>query len=1037
MWQRGRIAAQRIDMLQACLRVLLFLCFALDPQPVSGGEETGRVTLLFQYHSNSTSAPNPLLGNPLFGLAVPSLSTADLHVDSDQLIVNWGTLKTSMDLSDYNHSFRPGRGMLQLSDHYVGGWKFDFTVGDHPLSVYNFEFGLSSVFNPYANLRGGRISASTKRMSFTLFGGRVTALNGLFGESVSLTQENLFGAQAKFDVSPKLKVATNLLHTSLLASAQGNTVPRSSTVVTSDMIFDWTHNIELLGETSFSTFSGAPNTDHSHGTDFSYLLGSKFKGVRGSAEVSWARLGSYFLPLANFNVGDRAGLFSTGNYQISHEWSVYGSFNRYRNNMMDVRTQPTLNISSEFVGVRYNLTPRSTLNLRVGRYEVESSEHLPNFVSSHSHTVDMDFSKEIGTWRLVARYSESRSLDFTTLFEHNLRQRMEVEVRKNWKNGASAWVSAGNPREINREMGKSTSSLSASAGFNWNVNSQLSVFSDLNWNQNLIALRSSSFNDTSINMGLNWTLPHDVFFSINGQYNRTVNGISLLDTLTATPETLNTLQQMLLNQQFNKYQFTIRIQKTFRWGQRPQESYLPSSSPAGLSGKPLDFGNIEGVVFNDLDQDGVQADQEPGVAGVTVLLDGRVQRQVDPQGRFEFKNVPVGLHTVELDSISLPASFDAETSGKMTVRVTKRVSTSVHIPLLQLGRIVGKVVLVDEIGKNVEENAEAEKPGQNIIILLNEAKKVTFTDPDGEFEFSNIPSGEYRVRIDPGTIPEFSSIVSDEVLSVKLQPGSKVSNLKFVVQMKPRPNRRILVASQTLPQPPGGADRKYEVASREDKRIAVSRSTSSKKAEPSRTKRPKDFPVFALAGGNPTANSLMDTGGPPSFQGVLIHEVQKGDTLGALALRYYRTNQKWETIYKANKGRIGSSKQLRVGQKLKIPIGKDSAALLQPNVGMNVPVTPIAANAQTPKPARTSAFVAFRSADSEKLVVDGMVIHEVQTGETLCALALKYYKTKDKWKVIYQANRKDVPESKHLRVGQTIRIPVEKSFAKLMIPPNE
>jgi nucleoid-associated protein YgaU len=47
--------------------------------------------------------------------------------------------------------------------------------------------------------------------------------------------------------------------------------------------------------------------------------------------------------------------------------------------------------------------------------------------------------------------------------------------------------------------------------------------------------------------------------------------------------------------------------------------------------------------------------------------------------------------------------------------------------------------------------------------------------------------------------------------------------------------------------------------------------------------------------------------------------VQKGDTLQAIALKYYGTRSAWTKIYEANKGALPKKDQIKVGQQLVIP----------------------------------------------------------------------------------------------------------------------
>jgi nucleoid-associated protein YgaU len=52
---------------------------------------------------------------------------------------------------------------------------------------------------------------------------------------------------------------------------------------------------------------------------------------------------------------------------------------------------------------------------------------------------------------------------------------------------------------------------------------------------------------------------------------------------------------------------------------------------------------------------------------------------------------------------------------------------------------------------------------------------------------------------------------------------------------------------------------------------------------------------------------------------VRVHVVQTGETLEAIALRYYGSAERWRAIQEANSALLGGGQSLRAGMELKLP----------------------------------------------------------------------------------------------------------------------
>jgi hypothetical protein len=801
----GRVPRLARWLAAACVSAVLAPTVLQAGQGPAGAGEAGGATVLFQFNKSTNPAPLFWTG-PLFTLYVPPASHADLRVDNYTFVPNWGKLQASADLVSTPDGFSAGRAMVQLSQVPVGGWTLDVSAGDRPLTVYSLDFRLGSLFNPSAGLRGVQATASKGGTAVSVFGGRTTAIGGYFGESTLVSQQQLYGARAVFSPSSRLTVGASLVRTAATPTPAWRPLPRSTTALTADAIYRVTNGVWLVGEASIGQYSGAPDLQRPSGQDYSLIAGSRIEGDGRQLEVSAVRLGPTYVPLGSFDVGDRAGLYASGNYRVVEALQLFGGLSWFHDNLLGSSARPTYTVDNSYLGGRYRLAPNSYLSGRVGRGGYASSSAADES-SSRNREVSADFTQQFGTWRLLGRVHEIRVANDSVAVEHTVRRRADVEIRRAWKRGTNVWTTLGTLSEATRETGESKTSFAGNAGVSGSVRG-VSVYGEASWNQEPSVLRTSSVHNTAFNAGFNWVMPGDILVAVSGRYSRDATTLSLYDQMALTPDSVVDLQTFLVNQHRSAYQFTVRLQKDLKWGRRPVSVRGPDA-PA----RSVDLGSIAGSVFNDLNQDGIRDDGDQGVANTTVILDGHTRCEVDATGTFLFKNVSAGEHTVELELVTIPASFDVGPRPKATLRVARRATAEAHFPLIQLGKVSGRIIVIDRPNPDTrwQDDLAANRHdgvGRNLIVVLNDRYKVTLTDRDGEFEFRGIPAGEYRVRLDAASLPEFWEVVSEPESSVTLSPGGKVSDLEIVVGASPRPARRVILVRQPERDPGKKDDKK-------------------------------------------------------------------------------------------------------------------------------------------------------------------------------------------------------------------------------------
>lgn len=166
----------------------------------------------------------------------------------------------------------------------------------------------------------------------------------------------------------------------------------------------------------------------------------------------------------------------------------------------------------------------------------------------------------------------------------------------------------------------------------------------------------------------------------------------------------------------------------------------------------LDEGRIEGRAFFDLDADGSDDPEEPGVAGVAVRLDGRRSVTTDERGRYRFSSLPPGEHVVALVSDKLGTGFRASTASEQFVSVGARQTVAVGFGLSNFGSIGGRVF--NDLFLTGATDAAGSPGLRGVHIMLRGAKSVSLTtDESGLYEFNNLTPGSYTLEIDPMSLP--------------------------------------------------------------------------------------------------------------------------------------------------------------------------------------------------------------------------------------------------------------------------------------------
>ena len=198
----------------------------------------------------------------------------------------------------------------------------------------------------------------------------------------------------------------------------------------------------------------------------------------------------------------------------------------------------------------------------------------------------------------------------------------------------------------------------------------------------------------------------------------------------------------------------------------------------------LTKGRLEGFIFVDSNANGVRDEGEAGVSNLIVSVDGvQVLSNGVGSGFYKFPPLPPGEY--ELDIENLPARFVPGLDLPATVKLTTGVTTTLNIPLIEIGTIEGTVF--NDRNRNGVREADEAGIASALILLQGPNGKLfeEISDAFGFYIFPDLLEGNYRLILDTSTLPERFDATTPADLSLVLERGG-FARVDFGVAERPQ-----------------------------------------------------------------------------------------------------------------------------------------------------------------------------------------------------------------------------------------------------------
>jgi hypothetical protein len=173
----------------------------------------------------------------------------------------------------------------------------------------------------------------------------------------------------------------------------------------------------------------------------------------------------------------------------------------------------------------------------------------------------------------------------------------------------------------------------------------------------------------------------------------------------------------------------------------------------------LNRGHIQGRAFFDLNGNGQDDPEEPGLAGMKIQLDGGRSVTTDGQGWYRFGSLSPGEYSLALLSEQLGVGLRASTAMEKRVSLSARQTASVSFGVTNFGFVSGRVF--NDLFLTGPEGDAFNAPGVGGVRLVlrhlskavNSSMQAVSLDAGGIYIFRNLPPGTYQLEIDATTLP--------------------------------------------------------------------------------------------------------------------------------------------------------------------------------------------------------------------------------------------------------------------------------------------
>ena len=716
-----------------------------------------------QQPSAAVSAAAQVLTGEEFRLAGQNRFEPDIGVLLFDPWFRFGTLEVAVSATRREEQAVLGRSYVHLDGAKLAGLSWTIDAGDAWRMPTLSDFGFANLFAPPVTFEGASVSGASARTQVSIYGGRVTAQQNIFGTDTVPVGQQVYQASVSHRVNERLDVYGRG------ASVRNGTVKLYpafvdvSTDVSGGTRYRVTPSVAVSAEAGYAQFRrrGSSAVEHSP----SALAGAIWSVPRG-----WLQFNAHYLPLGyfpviNFPYIDRKGVFAAGEWDAHRLVRLFAGAEFAATGLDEATADAAASgvapgtQTRGYGGVRVRVGDRSLVSVRVedGGREIRPSGFNGGY-ESDTGVISADWHAGFERWNAFARYERRENVEpisqGSTFTQHDAAVHTYFSVGPGRQIFAQALVS----RRADRSgEGQTLWQLGGGVQYSlarWQLRVEGNAGRTSDW------VSATAANRQSLSAGLSGQVARNTYVSLDCFIDR-----SPIALVPGNPWTTRTI---------------VRVTRSFPFGTARSAALPGSPARSGPTGR------ITGIVFADWNGNGQLDADEDSVEGISVVAAGDGSATSGANGRFVIANVPVGDNVVSLDLSTLPAKFDAPTEPARVVAVTRNRASDVAIGLLPLSSIAG-AVFQDSDGDGRLSPADA--PITGAIVVVDDGMR-TEVARAGRFRFDAVRMGTHTLTLLTESLPDGAQLAGPSTVAVDLKRNQEAAEVVFLVKLEKRPEVR-------------------------------------------------------------------------------------------------------------------------------------------------------------------------------------------------------------------------------------------------------